>query len=137
MYDPIKIVSAIYEAFGKGDIPAILDHLAEAVQWESWPDNSAQKAGVPWMQQRNDKAGVMEFFSVIGGFQIQNFNVLSMMRGDNQVAVEFEIEFIYPPTGVRVQEQEIHLWTFDERGKVIRFRHYLDTAKHIATASGE
>ncbi len=37
------------------------------------------------------------------------------------------------PPGVRFLDEEIHLWTFDESGKVARFRHYLDKAKHIAT----
>lgn len=25
---------AIYDAFGRGDVPAILDHLADDVEWE-------------------------------------------------------------------------------------------------------
>jgi len=37
----------------------------------------------------------------------------------------------------RFADEEIHLWTFDESGRVVRLRHYLDTAKHIATSRGE
>ena len=38
-------VQGIYEAFGKGDVPAILDVLADDVEWEAWEDNSAVNAG--------------------------------------------------------------------------------------------
>jgi len=32
------------------------------------------------------------------------------------------------------RDEEMHLWTFDANGKVIRLRHYTDTAKHIQAA---
>jgi hypothetical protein len=32
--------------------------------------------------------------------------------------------------------EEIHLWTFDDSGKVAGLRHYTDTAKHIKAAKG-
>jgi uncharacterized protein len=136
MTDPLATVGVIYEAFGKGDIPAILDQMADDVRWEEWADNSAQKAGVPWLLPRHGKDGVLEFFKVMGGLQVLDFRVLSLMAGGNQVAVEFEIEFAVPSTGRRQRDQEMHLWTFDDTGKVIRLRHYTDTAKHIATAQG-
>lgn len=132
----ITTVVKIYEAFGRGDVPAILEHLADDVAWESWRDNTAQKAGVPWMKKHTGREGVAEFFTVVGGFKINDFQVLSLMAGDKQIAAEIEIDFVYPPTGAHVFEQEIHLWTFNDQGKVSRFRHYLDTAKHIAAAKG-
>lgn len=136
MTDPLTTVGVIYEAFGKGDIPAILDQMADDVRWEEWADNSAQKAGVPWLLARQGKDGVLEFFKVMGSLQVLDFRVLSLMAGGNQVAVEFEIEFAVPSTGRRQRDQEMHLWTFNDSGKVIRLRHYTDTAKHIATAQG-
>ena len=39
-------VAEIYAAFGRGDVPAILDQLADDVAWEDWPANDAQRAGV-------------------------------------------------------------------------------------------
>jgi ketosteroid isomerase-like protein len=54
------------------------------------------------------------------------------MADDNQVAAEVVIEVEIPVTGGHYRDEEMHLWTFDETGKVIRLRHYIDTAKHIA-----
>jgi uncharacterized protein len=131
----LATVQAIYEAFGKGDIPTILEHVADDVQWEAWADNTAQKAGVPWLQAKHGKAGVMEFFQTFGRLAtLKAFQVLSLMEGDSQVAVEFVIEYDVPSTGGHVRDEEIHLWKFDETGKVTRLRHYTDTAKHIGAA---
>ncbi len=41
------------------------------------------------------------------------------------------------PGGGRYRDEEMHLWSFDADGKINRLRHYTDTAKHIAAASGE
>jgi hypothetical protein len=61
MSNNLDAVQAIYEVFRKGDIPGILERLSEAVRWEKWTDNEAQKAGVPWLQSRIGKEGVAEF----------------------------------------------------------------------------
>jgi hypothetical protein len=134
MSDPLTTVSAIYAAFGRGDIPTILDHLADDVRFEEWDDNHAQRAGVPWLQARSGKAGVVEFFGVMGAMQMRDFRVLSLLAGGNQVAAEIEIEFAVPDTGRTLRDQELHLWTCDDTGKVVRLRHYVDTAKHMAAA---
>lgn len=127
-------VKSIYEAFSQGNIPAILDYLSDQVQWEQWADNTSQRAGVPWMLARTGKEGALEFFQEVGNFRFTDFQVLSLMSNENQVAAEIRVEADVPTAGSHFRDEEIHLWTFNEEGKVIRFRHYLDTAKHIAVA---
>ena|SRR5579862_2160744 len=129
----LATVQSIYEAFGKGDVAAILDVLGEDVQWESWADNSAVKAGVPTMIPRRGKQEVVKFFETAAQMQITDLQILNMMEGGNEVAVEFVLEADLPASGGgHYRDEEIHLWTFDDAGKVIRLRHYIDTAKHIA-----
>lgn len=135
MNNNLATVAAIYEAFGKGDIPHILSHLADSIRWEAWADNSAQKAGVPWLQSRQGQEGVLQFFEIVGSLNIKEFQVLSLMAGPNQVAAEIVIGF-EGPGGGSYRDEELHLWTFDEAGKVTRMRHYTDTAKHIAAWKG-
>lgn len=57
------------------------------------------------------------------------------MGGANQVAAELVVEAEIPSTGVTFKDDEMHLWTFNEAGKVSRFRHYIDTAKHMQAAN--
>ena len=135
MNNHVETVQSIYEAFGKGDIPTIMNYLADHVQWERWADNSAQKAGVPWMQARQGKAGTFDFFTAVGKLDVKDFQVLSMMANERQVAVEFIFEAVVPSTGNHYRDEEIHLWTFNEAGKVVRLRHYTDTAKLIAATT--
>jgi ketosteroid isomerase-like protein len=132
-----QVVAAIYEDFFRGNVPGILARLSEDVRWEEWPDNRAQRAGVPWLQPRRGRAGAAEFFQSIAGFKFRDFRVRSTMVGGSQVAVDVAVEVEISPGGPVLREEEIHLWTLDEAGRVVRFRHYCDTAKHIAAARGE
>jgi ketosteroid isomerase-like protein len=130
----LQSVEAIYGAFGRGDVPAILDHLSPTVAWEAWDDNYAQRAGVPWLMPRHGHAGAVAFFTTVAtSMNITGFSVLSMLAGGNQVAAEIRLAATFP-NGTVMHEEEIHLWTFGDDGKVVRFRHYTDTAKHIAAA---
>ena len=129
-------VKEMYEAFGKGEIQTIIDQLADEVAWEAWSDNSSQRAGVPWFEPKSGKDGVAEFFAMVGSWEISEFEVLAILEGGNQVGVEVVID-AQPPEGGRFRDEELHLWTFDEEGKVTRMRHYTDTAKHIEAASVE
>lgn len=127
----VETIGAIYEAFGRGDVEVILSHLAEDVRWEEWEDNHAQRAGVSWLAPRRGREGALEFLRVAGGLQIHDFRVLKMMVGEDSVTAEVIIEFT-APNGARVRDEELHLWTLGADGKVVRMRHYVDTAKHIA-----
>lgn len=133
----LETVKNIYAAFGRGEIAAILDCLADDVRWESWAANFAQAADVPWLRPRHDKTGVAEFFRIVGELHIRDFQVLNMMsNGVDSVSAEFVIEAEVPGGG-RYRDEEMHLWTFNAEGKVQRLRHYTDTAKHIAASRGQ
>jgi hypothetical protein len=129
-------VAQIYAAFGRGDVAAILDTLADDVAWEQWPDNFAQRAQVPYLVFRRGPAQVADFFAVLSGMTVLEFAVLDVIGSGRQVVADVRASFALPGGG-RYADEELHLWTFDNVGKVVRFRHYLDTAKHIAASRGE
>jgi ketosteroid isomerase-like protein len=129
----LQTVQELYEAFGRGDIPAVLEKLAEDVQLDSWADNSAQRAGVPWLEERQGRAGVAEFFAMVGEWEIREFSVLALMEGPNKVAAEIVIDAV-PAGGEHYRDEEIHLWDFNDEGLITRVRHYTDTAKHMRAA---
>ena len=69
----LSTAQAIYEAFGPGDIPFILDLLADDVAWESWEDNSAQKAGVDHLAARHGqgrRGGVLRLVGSLGDHRL-------------------------------------------------------------------
>jgi len=126
----LAVVGGVYEAFGRGDIPFILDQIAEDCAWESWLDNHGQQAGIPAMTPRHGRAGVAEFFQHVGTMQIDDFQVLDMLASDHQVVVEVQIS-IAMPGGGSVTDEELHLYSLNDEGKIKRMRHYVDTAKQI------
>jgi uncharacterized protein len=134
--DDAATVAEVYAAFGRGDVPAVLDALAEDVAWEDWADNWAQRADVPAMRPRRGRDQVAGFFALLGTWELLEFAVLDVIGSGPQVAAEVRASFALPDGG-RFADEEVHLWTFDDAGRVVRFRHYLDTAKHIAAARGE
>jgi uncharacterized protein len=127
-----ETVQEIYAAFGRGDIPAILARLAEDVRWEHWPDGSgAQRHGVPWLIQRTGRDEVGEFFASLAALEFRAFEPLELLESERSVAAVIAIDVVVKATGERIRDDEIHLWTFDDGGRVTDFRHYLDTAKHV------
>ncbi|MGY1622045.1 nuclear transport factor 2 family protein [Geodermatophilus sp. SYSU D00965] len=128
-------VAGIYAAFGRGDVPAILSALAEDVRWEEWADNTAQRAGVEHLTPRRGPAEVAGFFELVGTWTLLRFEVLDIIGDGRQVVAEISGSFELP-NGARLDDEELHLWTFDDTGRVTRFRHYADTAKHIAVSRG-
>jgi ketosteroid isomerase-like protein len=117
----------IYAAFGRGDIPAILARLSESVDWEyGATDNAA-----PWLAPRRGRAGAGAFFASLGGIDIHRFSVNAILSGDNVAVALVNIEFTVKATGKRVvEEDEVHVWHFDAKGDVARFRHRVDTLAH-------
>jgi ketosteroid isomerase-like protein len=132
----LAATQGIYEAFGRGDVPAVLGALAEDVAWEPFEDSHAQRAGVPWLERRHGRDGAAQFFGIVGGWEIREFSVLSLIAGADQVAAEVVIDAV-TPAGAHLRDEELHLWSFDASGKITRMRHYADTAKHIAAARAE
>jgi hypothetical protein len=124
----LRTTEAIYEAFGRGDIPAILSRLADNVEWEY----GATPTDVPWLQLRRGRDGAGAFFASLAGIEIESFAPKRLLDGGNVVVALVDIRFTVKATGKRVSEEdEVHIWHFDREGKVARFRHRLDTHAHV------
>jgi hypothetical protein len=129
----LQTAREIYEAFGVGDIPAILSKLSETVDWEY----GAGCTDVPWLQRRSGRDGAAAFFQSLGAIEIHSFSPKAFLDGGNVVVVLVDIEFTVKATGKRVvEEDEVHIWRFNEQGKVARFRHRVDTEQHAIACRG-
>lgn len=127
----VETVQALYQAFGSGDIPAILERIHDNVVWE----DGGRDIGVPWLRPGTGRDHVASFFESLGALEFHGFEPLNFLHGGDQVAVPVKIDATVKSTGKRIAETEIHLWTFSDDGKVSRFRHHLDTAMHIEASS--
>lgn len=118
-----ETVQEIYAAFGRGDIPAILERLAEDVQWE----HDTQDHGIALLTPRRGRHEVMRFFEALGSIEISEFDVRALLEGGAQIAGVVHVTHRHKVTGKTFSDLEMHLWTFDERGQVSAFRHMVDS----------
>jgi ketosteroid isomerase-like protein len=130
----IKTVQRIYEAFGKGDIPAILGCLADNVEWEYGLNSTS----VPWLQPRRGRAQTAQFFEALAGIDFHKFEPTKFLETDNVVVSLIQLDVSVRATGRRVvEEDEVHIWYFDSAGQVSKFRHRVDTHQHWLAFTGK
>lgn len=123
----LQTVQDIYAAFGRGDIPAILERLRPDVAWE--PALAAN--GVPWLQHRTGREEVVGFFESLGLLEFRRFEVKNLVESGNQVIVFIALTLVVKASGAVIEEEnEIHIWQFDAAGMVERFEHKLDSYNH-------
>lgn len=122
---PIETVQQIYAAFGRGDVPAILERLADDVEWEY----ATAPNPVPWLQPLKGRDQVPKFFEALfANIEITRFEVNKIFGDDATVVDLVTLDYTARATGRRVQEvDEVHIWHFDAAGRVQRFRHRADT----------
>jgi uncharacterized protein len=129
MTSNVQKVMDVYAAFGRGDVQSILAHFAEDVDCEY----EGGSTDVPYLQRRHGRAGVLEAFAAIAGLEVVVFAPKMILENASLVAAIVEAEFIVRATGKRIVERdEVHLWWFDDDGRVARFKHAIDTAQHAA-----
>jgi ketosteroid isomerase-like protein len=123
----VGTVADLYAAFGRGDLPFILEAMTDDVSWE----HGTRVTDIPWMQPRTGKQQVGEFFSALGeGVAISTFDPQMIVGdGDTVVAVlRFAGSLI--SNGNPIEEDLwVHLWSFNQDGKVATFRHIGDLAR--------
>ncbi len=119
----VKTIQGIYEAFGRGDVQAILDVLADDVDFASEPDQRI----APWHGQRS-KADVPAFFQALGDtVDVTEFTPLAFASNDTDVMVVIRFGMTVKATKKSGMMDLHHWWRFRD-GKVVMYRGTEDTA---------
>ena len=119
-----KIVQEAYAAFGRADIPGVLATLADNVQWK--PVNGASRQ-VPMAGERRDKAGVAEFFTLVGTHvQFSRFEPREFVaQGDKVVTLGHYTA--KTSAGGSFDSDFVMVFTV-KGGKIVAFQEFLDSA---------
>jgi ketosteroid isomerase-like protein len=128
----LDTVKAIYEAFGRGDVPAILDKLDENVEW----DTDYTDPAAPWLTPRRGRGNIAGFFESLAPLQFKKFDPHTIIGDGNKVIAVIDIEADHKGKHY-VIPNEGHYWVFGDDGKVVRFQHLTDTAIHWRMANGQ
>jgi uncharacterized protein len=123
--DNIKAIQVVYEAFGRGDIAAVLDALADDVDWAG----ESVSTGAPWYGVRHGKPEVAAFFEAFGStMDVEEFTPLTFAANDSDVLTVVHMRARARNTG-RPVEMNLHHWFRFADGKVGYYRGTEDTAQ--------
>ena len=128
----VEIIQGLYEAFGRGDLEAILARIAPKVDWSDTPPVAGADL-VPMFKNLHTPAEVAEgyFGPVATGLDFDVFEPTAFYGDGDRVAVVLEVGATVQATGKRFEMTEVHLWTLAD-GLIVKYRNVLDTAQIIA-----
>lgn len=117
-------VANMYEAFGRGDIPYILGHLADDCQWIG--------AGEGFLPQGGTYTGndTVNFFMKLGAAtEFTSFNPTSINAiNENEVVAFGNMTGVSKATGKVSSSDWVMHWKFNEAGKVVYYQDFFNTA---------
>jgi len=127
----IEVVKGIYEAFGRGDVPAVLAAMADDIEWyeaegmpygglHHGPDAAARNVLGPVVHDIPDVAAMPE----------------ELIASGNTVAVVAHYTGTGKATGKELDLRVVHVWDVRD-GKIARFRQFADTAKFLEVVPAE
>jgi hypothetical protein len=121
----VKTVQAAYAAFGRGDIPGLLDSMTDDIHWQ--PVLGAGKH-VPFSGERRGKTSVAEFFKIVGETEtFEQFEPREFIAQGNTVVAIGHYRAVTKATGKRFDANFVMVFTLRD-GKVSAFREFTDSA---------
>jgi uncharacterized protein len=121
----IKTITAVYEAFGRGDVAAILDAVTDDVDWAA----EAASSAAPWYGVRHGKDAVAAFFSDFGStMEVEEFTPVSFAANDTDVLTVVRFRARSRGTG-RTAQMDLHHYFKFRDGKIAYYRGTEDTAQ--------
>lgn len=130
--DNVKTITSVYEAFGRGDIPTVVDALADDVDWAS----EAASTDVPWWGPHQGKAGVVAFFEALGtAMELKEFTPLVIVGDGDDVLTVVRYQATSRANGTTATMELHHHWKFRD-GKIVRYRGAEDTLQTLEVYRG-
>jgi ketosteroid isomerase-like protein len=130
--DNVKTITSAYEAFARGDIPAVIDALADDVDWAS----EAASTDVPWWGPRHGKAEVLAFFEALGtAMEVKEFTPLVIVGDGDDVLTVVRYQATSRANGRTASMDIHHHWKFRD-GKIVRYRGSEDTLQTLEVYRG-
>jgi ketosteroid isomerase-like protein len=121
----IKIIQDVYDAFARGDVAAVLDAVADDVDWAA----EASGSGAPWYGVRHGKDEVVRFFEAFGAaMEVEEWTPLAFAASDADVHTVVRIRTRSRATGKSVAMNLHHFFTLRD-GKIAYYRGTEDTAQ--------
>ncbi len=130
MQNNISLVQQMYAAYGKGDVSAILAHLADDVVW-----SSPAVEPMRWGGTRHGRQETIGFFEGLNEqLSDPSLEISEYIADGDHVATFGTFSATVRQTGRRLTSPIAHYFRF-RNGKVAEYRNYADTATMVAELS--
>jgi hypothetical protein len=119
----VESIRGIYEAFGKGDVPAVLGQMDQGIEWRE-AENFIYADRNPYVGPQ----AVLEGVFMRLGSEWDDFTVTpeEWLDAGNHVVVLGTYTGRHKESGREVRAQFAHVWGV-RAGRVVRFQQYTDT----------
>ncbi len=117
-----EIISGVYDAFAKGDVPTVLGAMDANIQW-------IEAEGFMYGGTFTGPSAVLENVFMKFATEWEGFSVVPeriVDGGDGNVVSLGTYSGKYLRTGKSVSVPFVHAWEFRD-GKIVKMRQYLDT----------
>jgi hypothetical protein len=127
-----QVIQGVYGAFGKGDLPAVLEAFDPKIEWREAEGNPYEMNGKAWI---GGEAITQNLFAKLAedwdGFTV---TPTSFHDAGDSVVAEGRYTGTHKTTGKKIDMQFCHVWRLSG-GRVKSFQQYCDTAQ-IQDAAG-
>lgn len=128
-----RLAQSAYEAFGRGDMAALAEAMADDIEWV----NPGDPAVDPNAGTFKGKEAVLGWFGGLAStVEFTTFEPREFIAQNDKVVSLVYAEASARKTGRAIVNHEAHVWTFRD-GKVARLQIYLDTAATAAAHRGD
>ena len=120
----IELVKGAYAAFGRGDLPAILDMMTE----DAAIGIVGRRQDAPFFGMHTARAGVMEFFKLLdAAHAISMFEPQRFLAAEEEVFIWGRYTWTMRGSGASATTEWLHVITVRD-GKIAAWRGHNDTA---------
>ncbi|HEU0075582.1 MAG TPA: nuclear transport factor 2 family protein [Dehalococcoidia bacterium] len=122
----VDVVKNLYDAFGKGDVPAVLGAMDPNIEWREAESNPYKMDGQAWVGP--DAITQNLFMKLMADWEGFTVTPKSYHDAGDSVVVEGRYTAKHNATGKHLDVQFCHVWK-GATDKVTSFQQYTDTAK--------
>ena len=127
MSDSVAVVREFYATLERGDLPGVVDLVGEEVDWQS-PVTRTHPPEIAWSSIRRTKQEVAAFFKELGQHvKPEGFELLEVTAQAERVVVEGKNRGTVRESGRTYEHEWVMIFSVRDN-KIVRFRHYYDTA---------
>jgi ketosteroid isomerase-like protein len=124
----LQTIHEVYAAFGRGDVPAVLNLLTEDVEWFT----PGPPTIIPYAGSRSGSEQVAQYFKEFGqAVEITAFEPRQFFAQAEQVVVLGHYSGRVRTTGGVIESEWAHAFTL-RNGKIANFHGYEDSAAVVA-----